>query len=88
MADKTEFKLCMAPLSGRMFAGRVKRLDDDTVQRVGVRYDVTDDFNQCLIQLAARGGGDMRIDSSEGESWIVTVKKQAAGDSAPKEALQ
>jgi hypothetical protein len=78
--SKTEFRLCMSPLTRIMYAGRVQQKDGYAVS-TGVRHDVTNDFYACLIQLAQSHGGEFKITGGN-ETWDVAVTKRPAGEGA------
>lgn len=75
MGQKTEFRLLMSSLTRKIFAGRVKQLDDNTALSTGVRHDVTNDFLTVLIQYAESHGGAFEI-LGGGEAFDVTVTKR------------
>lgn len=82
MSNKTDFRLRVSPLTGTVYAGRVKQLDETTAVSTGTRYDVTNDFLEAVITYGESHGGAFEIVGG-GEAYDVTVTKraaQAAGD--------
>lgn len=75
MTAKTEFRLCMSPLTRTIYAGRVQQKDGYAVS-TGVRHDVTNDFYSCLLQFAESHGGAFEIVGAN-DAWDVTVTKRA-----------
>ncbi len=76
MANKTEFRLLMSPLTRTIYAGRVKQIGENTSLSTGVRHDVTNDFLGAVIQYGQAHGGAFEILGGD-EEWDVTVTKRA-----------
>ena len=76
MSAKADFRLLMSPLSHTVYAGRVKRVNENTVVSTGVRHDVTNDFLDLVVRFGEAKGGAFEIVGDE--AWDVTVTKRAA----------
>lgn len=76
MANTTEFRLLMSPLTRTIYAGRVKQLNGNTALSAGVRHDVTNDFLGAVIQYGQAHKGAFEI-VGDGEVWDVSVTKRA-----------
>lgn len=74
-------RLSLSPLSHRVYAGRIKQRGQ-YAEAVGKRTDVTSDFFDVLIQLAAAKGGTINITSDGGPSYEVTVRELPPADAA------
>lgn len=75
MAEKTEFRLHMSPLTQTIYAGRAIEMGGGLCRSVGQRHDVTNDFLTCVIQMGDAMKGKFAITNQEGE-WEVTVTKR------------
>ncbi len=68
------FALSLSPITGKIYAGRVRRISERVVEAVGTKRDVTSDFADCVIEWLKWHDGAVQFTDAAGKvQFVVTL---------------